>query len=485
MSKKFNRSFNLIVTLIVIALMGWLYFRVVRPSGEAEDETETFTGITLISRAENEVTEIIFRRGNEQSYVTPLAAERLEWVYSGAGEYILSPIMVREKARQGWLLHAVDTAHENTDYIEIASFGFDEPVLVMESVFYDGTRHTITLGSQTTDLMHYFVMTDSSDAMYLINTVTAERMLLGVADMIDLSLPHMQLQDVEYIRIAERGLQPIVLGLPDEYTPPPPIDGLAGLGIMGTMGGEAGSEQLIMLEPIPGMLINHGVMAEDLIVPISQLRLLEMESLHPADLSPYGLDDPIIEFVFRTADAEMHLLFGDTFTRNGMEFIYVKDANRPHVFAALAAHAAVITGVGPLDFTMRFIALIGIVDVESITVEAEENFIMVMNHYEENDRAQINPSVNGWYVEPRAFRQAFTHIISIAADADIAPFFPTSAPEVIITHYLMDGGQTEIRMYDYNANFLAVSLNGSTPQFVTNRRHIGVILDHLRRATDF
>jgi hypothetical protein len=354
----------------------------------------------------------------------------------------------------------------------------------MESVFYDGTRHTITLGGQTTDLLPYFVMTDSSDAMYLINTVTAERMLLGVADMIDLSLPHMQLQDVEYIRIAERGFQPIVLGLPDYDTPPPPIDGLAGLGIMGTMG-EAGSEQLIMHEPIPGMLINHGVMAEDFIVPISQLRLLEMESLHPTDLSPYGLDDPLIEFVFRTGEAEMHLLFGNTFNRNGMEFIYVKDVNRPHVFATLATHAAVITGVSPLDITMRFIALIGIVDVESITIEAEENFIMVMNHYEEDGRAQVNPTINGWYVESRAFRQAFTHIISISADAEIAPFSPTSDPEVIITHYLMDGGQTEIRMYDYNANFLAVSLNGSTPQFVTNRRHIGVILDHLRRATDF
>jgi hypothetical protein len=381
--------------------------------------------------------------------------------------------MTREKARHAWALAAIDTTHENTANIFLYDFGFDSSRHTVRISFHDGTIHTLIIGGQTTDRQHFFALFDESPAMYLLTAQTVERLLLQVEDMLDLSLPHMQIQDAEYVRVERNNQPPIVLGIDHEGILESPLEGMAGL-LM-----EVGIEQLVMLEPIAGMTLNNIVMMEEFIMPISQLRLLELANIHPADLGPFGLHDPTLEFAFRTHDAEMHLLFGNTFTYNGVEFIYVKHADRPHVFKSLAAHAAILSNLSPLDIAMRSVALIDITDVEQVVVQGEETFTMVMNHVPNSH--DISPTVNGVLAEARAFRRAYMNIINISADAEIEPFTPDAEPEFIITYYRINNPNTEIRLYNYNANFLAISLDGGSLEFVTNRRSVALIFEHLEQ----
>ncbi|MCL2386364.1 MAG: DUF4340 domain-containing protein [Defluviitaleaceae bacterium] len=477
MSRKFQRGFNLTLTIIVVALMALVYFWVVRQRPEEEVHVEDTPEeiivipetISLIQREEEDVFGVIVTANDTRTYLRPVVdnAGRIQWEYT-ATPYILAPHLVREKARSAWSLTALQIAHEDTSNLQLADFGFQPPTLTMEAAFRDGSIYTITLGSRTPDNLHYFVMIDDSPTMYLISALTAEIMQLDLADMLDMSLPVMSINDVEYMRIAKRDAPPIVLGLGDTSDAP----------LLAGFIPEVGSEQLIMHAPISGMFLNHARFMEYVIMPISQLRLQELADLHPEDLSPFGLDYPALHFVFRTPFDEINLKFGDTFTRNGVELIYVKFAERPHVFITRQSHAAALFDVEALQITERSLALVPITDVESVSIYSPQgDFSLVMNHVPNS--FDINPTVNGIPMEESPFRRIFRDILNLAADAEIPPTMPASPPEIIIIHHRLENPDIVLHFYDYNANFLAATVDGNEAIFVTNRRAIERLLETL------
>jgi len=470
MSRKIQRIFTLSLTAIVIVIMAGLYFWQARQVTEEIAEEIPSTSVALIQREESEVAEISFYSEGVRTFLTPFTDGwgMIQWSYSGAPDYNLLTHLTRDKGRPSWIITAVDTAHENSEELELALFGLEPPAITVESTFHDGSRHTLHLGSQTANLQHYFLMVDDDPAIYLINAILGERLLYTASDMLDMSLPAIRVDEAEYIRIAERDSAPIVLALRGDEFPPSPLEGLMQ---------EVGGEQLIMHEPIPGMALSNSRLMESVIHPISQLRLTELAHLHPENLTPYGLDNPLLEFIFRTARMEFHLQFGDTFMRDGEEFIYVKVTDRPHVFIARNDHAASLVGINPLNIADRFLALVNITDVESISIDYENSLRMVMNHIP--DTFDIEPTINGITVDDADFRRAFRDIISLLADAEIEPFTPQGTPELTITHHRIDNPDTQLRFFNYNANFLAVSIDGGEAIFATNRRAVDRLIGTL------
>ena len=478
MKKSLQKKLSFSLTLVVILIMAAVYFLQIRKvPEEIPDDDIPSTSVTLIHREENEVAEVVFYNANgESTCATPYIDNGgfIRWAYSGAADYILVPYLVHDKARSAWIITAIDTAHKDSADLQLTDFGLSPPVLTIESRFYDGSSHTLKLGSQTTDLQYYFLMIDDDPAIYLINAVLGERMQYGTEDMLDMSVPGLDIQQAEYIRVAERGRDEIVLGLRDENAPSLQLEGLQ----------EVGGEQLIMHEPLPGMNISHSRLIEYIILPMSQLRLTALEALEPLDLAPFGLDEPALEFEFRTVQVEIHWLFGDIFSQGDNDFAYVQIAGRPHVFITPAENVEALLGVDALNIAERFLALVSINDVESITIAAsatitgqESNYRMVMNHIA--GTFEIEPTLNGIPVDDNAFRRMFTRIISLIADAEIEPFIPEDVPELIITHHRIGNPDTQIRFFNYNANFLAVSIDGGEAIFVTNRRAVGRLFDYL------
>ncbi|MCL1843292.1 MAG: DUF4340 domain-containing protein [Defluviitaleaceae bacterium] len=477
MSGKSQRIFTLTISAIVIALLAGLYFWQIRDIGEEEEiERPLPISISLINRAEEEVMEIAFTAGGERTYMRPFTDEagRLQWAYSGAADYIIDTFRTRDKARPAWLFAAVEIAHENADGVNLSDFGLSPPLLTIEPTFSDGTGHIIKLGSLTADLQHSFLMIDNEPAIYLITAVLAERLKFTSADMLDLSIPFIDIHEADYIRLAERDTAPIVLGLRGEDAEVSPLAGLVP---------DIGGEHLVMHEPTSGLLLSTSRLMEYVIHPMSQLRLFDgVADVHPEDLSPFGLDNPILEFQFRTPAMELHLFFGNVFTRDGIEFIYVKVADRPHVFYAEAFHAQALFGINPMSVVDRFLALIPIADTESITINSPgfspDSFRLLMNHIHETHDLD-SPTINGFVIEESDFRTAFRIIISLLADAEIDPFSPTSPPETTITFHRINNPDTQLRLYNYNATFLAASIDGDAPRFITSRRAVDWMLEHL------
>jgi hypothetical protein len=453
------------VSVIIILVMTGIYIFSQRIEEPVQEE-RTPEAIPLIQREEHEAAEILFYENGKASYMRPFRDEfgRISWEYSNALGYRLNFRLVHEKARSARQLTAAAVAHENAAELDLAEFGLAPPAFVAEPIFTDGSRHVLKLGSRTTDLQHYFLMIDDDPAVYLINAFFGERLKYGVNDMLDMTLPFIDIESAVYVRIARRGAKDIVLELHGEeresFIP------------------DIGGEQLIMREPLEGMALSTSHFMEYVIYPLSLIRLTELADIYPADLSSFGLESPFLEFVLRTQHDEIHWTFGDTFIHGGTEFVYMKVSDRPHVFIAESTHLAPITGLEPLDIAVRFLALVPIIDVESLMIDsAEVSYEMIMNHIP--DTFDIAPSVNGVNVNDRDFRTAYRHIISLIADAEAQNFTPEGEPETTITFRRTESPDTVIQLYNYNANFLAVSIDGGEAVFVTNRLAVERILERV------
>ncbi len=111
-----------------------------------------------------------------------------------------------------------------------------------------------------------------------------------------------------------------------------------------------------------------------------QLTLGEMVEIKAEDLTPYGLDDPSMEFWYKSGETDIHLLLGDK-TEDGN--IYAKLFDREQVFLMEYALVESLYGLDPLSVVEKFIALVYIDDCERIIVDHTDpslDFELVMNH---------------------------------------------------------------------------------------------------------
>jgi len=299
----------------------------------------------------------------------------------------------------------------------------------------------------------------------------AERFLSKLPDMLDARLPAWgTAETLQYLLVAERDRDPIELIRKPHYE----FEHL---------------EWLIMMQPLQGREIVPGSFDYRIMQTFSEFSLGGLANLHPYDYSPYGLDNPSLELIFRSLHGEAHLIFGDIFFRdidgNETAFIYVRFADRPHVFEALFNPLRVIFDMNPVLIMERFVALVGIQTVERITVTSLGlEYEIHINHV--GDGHAIEPTINGIPVDVPAFRSAYMQLVGLGINSEIEPFAPQTEPAhtILYTRVVTDEGEYQeddiyLRFYIYNDHFLAVSVNGEEIWYVITRRSIELFLTML------
>jgi hypothetical protein len=293
--------------------------------------------------------------------------------------------------------------------------------------------------------------------------------------MIDARLPRFDAEDVQFFKIDQRDTPTIELavaygvGLVDEE------QALSALNL-------PQFAFLRMIQPIPGRGLDTSRLELFVTEPLNQLRLYEVVSVAPVSLAPYGLDNPSLEFMYLDPNGGVHLVFGDTFAHEGALHIYVKFADRPHVFKARYEPASVLFDLSLFTFIERFHALVGIVDVESIAITSPNearNMEMVINHCGQEGSDDIFPVINGINVRDSAFRVAYRLLIALSADGEVEPFAPQGAPEFTIVYHRITNPDIELRFFPFDNNFYVVSINGADAWGVTNRRDVETFFSHV------
>lgn len=471
MKKATKRIISMAVVVILIAAMAGVYF--LRPSVDETDASTEHTTNFLAEREESDVVSVRFITEDDDFIMLPHdTGQGILWQYQPA-DFVLNPARARDKARPAWHLIAFETAHENTQDVNIADFGFAPPQLTMEVTYTDGTGKNIYIGAQTADMRNHFARVSGSDAIYIIGNMAAQWAMADIGSLLERGLQPFN-ADAEYILIAQRDTPAIELamGSIDDME-----DALAALMPAAPFG-----ELLRLVQPMD-RAIDHTRLNMRVLEPLEMFRLGDVVSLAPSDLTPYGLDIPSLEFAYQDMFGETHLLFGDTFMEdvNGteVEFIYVKFADRPHVFRAEFWPVAGLFNLNIFSFIDRFIALPNILGVDRITIaatEASRNLDMVINHIGESD---IAPTINGIPVAESDFRVAYRLLIALMMEGEIEPFTPQGTPDMTITYHRPEDPDIEIRLFAMGSHLYAVSLDGADAWFVTHGRDVDMFFSHV------
>ena len=471
MNKK--RVVSLCIVLLLVLGMAGVY--VFHGNSQPEDEqfTVTTTFVNLIEREEAEVASIAFASAGDISVLLPFSDDdgSLLWLYSSGADYILNPHRTRDKARHFWSLTAVDTAHTDVSGLDLSDFGLSPPALTIDVSFYDGIRSIVRLGGLSPDLRGYFLMIDDDPHMYLISSLVAHNMSLEAGDMLDTSLPVFDFEEARYIRIMHR-YSPLIVFSPGDpnlmaphLTAPDAPPGWA----------------LLMESPMYGLTPHSLFISQSVLGPLTSLSIRELIDIHPETLAPFGFDNPFLEFEYHSAQGSVHLVFGDRFMRDDNEYIYVKFADRPHVFAVNIRMIASLMDINTISLVERFITLINIADVYSVNINSTNPdlaYHMTINHATDGS-GQISPVVNDLSVSDADFRIAYRLLISLSIDATVESFPIQDEPYLTIMYNFINGSQTEVSFFERDSNFLYVSINGNDIGFVTNRLAVSEALTFL------
>jgi len=467
------------VAIVLIAALAGVYF--LRPGEEAyeygNDEPPASTTEFIVQRDEHEVVDVQFVSfsGDKNYVMVPYEdGNTIVWQYQPHPDFLLLPTQARDKVRPAWHLTAAGIAHEDSQGLDLAEFGLGyHPNFLMLANYTDGTQKRIYIGAQTADRRHYFAMVSGSPAIYLISNFTADRAMAGIESLIDRTMQPFIIE-AERILIAQRDTPAIELSM--GYATEA-IDALSAI-----VPAAPGGAFLRLVQPIDRG-IDHSRLTINVLELLEAFRLGDVVSLAPADLSPYGLDNPSLTFAYQDPFGETHLLFGDTFIEEvndrKVEFIYVKFADRPHVFRAEFQPVSVLFNLNIFSFIERFIALPSILGVERITIEAIEasrNLDIFINHGENHT---IFPTINGIEVGESDFRVAYRLLIALMMEGEIEPFTPQGTPDVTITYHRPEEPNIEIRLFALDNNIYAVSLDGEDAWFVTHRRDVDVFFSHV------
>ncbi|MCL1786363.1 MAG: DUF4340 domain-containing protein [Defluviitaleaceae bacterium] len=474
MKKKTIRIISMTVVVALIAALASVYFlrEILRSVAEVDDPTEHVTHF-LAERDESEVASVRFISQDSDFVMTPYETPfGILWEYAPNPDFVLSPARARDKVRPAWHLLAFEIAHENAADVNIADFGFAPPRLVMEVSYTDGTNKTIYFGAHTADMRNTFARVSGSDAIYIVGNMAAQWAAADIEALIERGIQPFS-ADAEYILIAQQGLPPIEMAMAAAD------DAAEALATLMPM--DPTAEFLRLVQPIDRG-IDHQRLSIRVLEPLEMFRIGDVVSLTPGSLAPYGLDTPSLEFIYRDMFGETHLLFGDRFVEDvagtDVDFIYVKFADRPHVFRAEFLPASTLFNLNVFTFINRFIALPNIAGVSRITVAAADqsrNMDMVVNHVGES---AIAPTINGHPVDESDFRTAYRLLIGLMMEGEIEPFTPEGQPDIAITYHRIDEPDIELRLYAQGSHLYAVSVNGEDAWFVTHGRDVDMFFSH-------
>ena len=474
MTKKFKQKIYFALALVLTLGMAFAYFHSTRVvGGEAhEHHGPGTTFIQLISRDESEVARIVFRADDLYSYMQPFLDENevLQWSYSPGKEFLLDQNRTRDKARQAWSLTAQGVLHEDSGGLDLSEFWLEPALVTMEITYTDDTAHVVLIGGLTTDLRQRFMKFDDDPRIFLVSAATAGRIMSDVDLLIDLSLPDFSFEMATYFSIWQDGHGHMEFLLPIEkwqetWAYPP-------------------GWSMEMVSPVAGFQPNIVNIQSHIVEPLQGFRLLEVRALKPESLEEFGLHEPWLLFEYHTPNEQTFLLFGDTFTEDGDEFIYVKIGARPHVFVALYERMQSLVDINPFIHIVRTLALVNIIDIYALTIVTNyEAFVIYINH-DLSDSRVINPTINGVEVDGPAFRTVYQSIIGISADTTVPPFMPAGIPDIIIHYHHFDVEDRSLWLFERDSQFYYVSVDGAYARFVTTRRSVDAMLASLMALMD-
>ena len=477
-------SRQLITLLVIIALTGGLafvYFNFGREEQAQEAETPAPQNIRLIDRAVSDIERVVFTStdsllsSSRTIFTIETATDngRSIWVYTSDRynrEVALDQQAVNSLMRDISSLNAVDIVMEEAEGI----FEFGIGQVVAAAHFTDGSQEVIRLGNLTPDRTRFYMMLNEDPALYLISIGPGERLSRQIEDLVDMALPIVNPMQLTHMYLRERGREPLEFGFTGTQAE------------FEQQFSQFGGVQLSMLTPYFGRDFHFSSFQYFALQNFEGFQPSKVVELFPENFARFGLEDPLLEFIMADLSGYFHIIIGDN---HDAEYVYMMYGGRPHVFLVQRSYIEDLLGLNPFNFIDRFVALIGIVEVDRITLQsaARGNHELIVNNYlDESNRERIAPVVDGQEVDDRAFRNVYQILIGLSYEHQIELQEEPGVPDIVITYHFIDESEPPlvVELFVYDANFYRVRQQPNPVQFVTSRLAVEMLFTNVAALTE-
>ncbi|NJD04554.1 MAG: DUF4340 domain-containing protein [Ruminiclostridium sp.] len=443
---------NAIILAVIVALLGGAYYFISRnkkPDGSGSDTRDiirildyTSDKIEKVTVENTEGTFVITKKDKNWELASPADfkadASKLSSIVINASSVIADKVV-------------------DEDAKDLSLYGLGKPVQITLKIT-DGTEKTLQIGDETPTKGGYYAKLKNSGKVYVIDTYTAETLLVKRLELKDKTLYTLKPEDVISVSMDRKGSNLFKAQ-------------------------KNGDADWQMLAPIQGNM-NASALGP-MIDAFTKTTISEYIEENPADLSKYGLANPAYIFDFSTSSANYRLLLGSEKEKGSLVYAKLEGSNDVFTISETAynfldkplkeiieifAYIVNIDQVNKIELTMdRKTTTFGLdvyKDAEGKTDTDKDKFTMNGKDASMKDKDDKQP-----------FRTFYQALIGIGLDEIDVGDVPMSAPEVTVKYYLKSApGTMKVDLVSKDANYYYVFRNDAYTGILVkkNKQDFGV-----------
>ena len=346
---------------------------------------------------------------------------------------------------------------------DLSIYGLVPPAAVALCRLTDGSEVEFYLGDRTSARNTYYLMMKDDPRLYAVWMNHGSHFNYSLADMRDERLPVIDLAQTIYMKINVKGRTLMELmkheDLPEEIN-------------------TLGIASMFFTEPYP---VPKAVPADKLDTLWNLFGAYEIEKYvddNPRDLSAYGLDPPVAEYIHKDQEETRHLLFGN---KDG-EYIYFMNKGDPAVYAMKWENSTKFMDARPFDYIDKFAFLINIEDIHGVSLQGlgKEHKLSIDRQVKEEEEVAVY-LMDGEEKDEKIFKSFYQSLIAIMLDAEYDGKL-TGTPEVEVVFFFRKPTEFEFRIgfVPYNSDFYALVINGQS-NFLVSRTQVKQMMADLDR----
>jgi len=353
------------------------------------------------------------------------------------------------------LTYLTNVTEDATDF-QLGAFGLDDPVMVWRVDKKDGTSVELMIGARQAAGIGSYARKVGSREVFLLNSTQSGFLTKSMEDFYDMTFfPYPASTEdnqtwyaISYCLIENNGdTIEINKRSDDEFAELP-----------------MGSSIYYLTQPV-ACETNEYTLQKNMLEPITNIRPTRVIEAFPADLSPYGLDDPV----------KLTLACEDEW--EGILYIGAHDEEQGGRYVMIDGYDAVLLDIyGDYSFLnvkydylrASLVWLYSIKTVDSITYELE-GVTRILQYEHDDEEETLQAWLDGLELTESNGRRLYTGTLSVTQAGKVDMDIPAGDPDFRITIHFRDGGSDVMELYQINEAQYLIVHGGVNEGLVINR----------------
>jgi hypothetical protein len=438
---------NAIILVVVIALLGGVYYFVNKNKGSSGNaaNTSTSTDIKLTDYISDNIESVTIK---DKEGIMVIAKKGTDWIATTPANFNgdsskLSNIVVSAAS-----VSAQKIIADKVD--NLSQYGLSDPSVVTIKA-KNAAAIVLNIGSATPTKDNYYVMVEGNIKLYMVSSYTVEQLLAKRNDLRNKTLFTFKSTDLIDFGMDRKG-QSVFTSR------------------------KAADNNWNMLTPIQGNVNSSAV--SPMLDAIANTTVSEYVEDNPADLGKYGLANPSYAFEFSTSSGKFKLLLGDEKTKGSL--IYAKLDGKNEVFTIdESAYTFLDKPLKEIVDVFAYLVNIDQVNKLELTMDGQTTTMGIEIFKDASGKSDTDKdkfTVNGKEAigkdknDKQPFRTFYESLIGISLDDVNSTAVPSGTPEITIKYYLKSApGTMTVDFVPKDSNYYYVVRNGKYAGIVVRK----------------